>query len=215
MIWSEPGAEVLLMGLPIPLLTEDEYLKFERAATERHLYIDGEIFAMAGESPAHADITSNTIALIVNQLGDGPCRARVANTKVRSGPLPQSPKRLSGLFSYPDIVVICDEPRYLDEYQDVVLNPRAIFEALSESTEAFDRGEKFDRYQQFNPTLSDYVLISQDEPKIEHYHRKKNGKWTYECHRGLKAEVKLPSIKCRLKATDVYRRIKFKKRPGV
>jgi Uma2 family endonuclease len=202
------------MGLPKPLLTEDEYLRFERAAPERHLYFDGQIFAMAGESPAHADITSNDLLAIANQLGDGPCRARVANTKVRSGPLPRSPKRLSGLYSYPDIVVICDEPGYLDKYEDVVLNPKAIFETLSESTEAFDRGEKFDLYQQYSPTLSDYVLISQDEPEIEHYHREKNGKWTYECHRGLKAVVKLPPIKCQLEASDVYRRIKFKKRPG-
>jgi Uma2 family endonuclease len=202
------------MGLPKPLLTEDEYLKFERAARERHQYVDGEIFAMPGESPEHADITSNTLVLLGNQLGDGPCRARVANTKVRSGPLPRSPKRLSGLYSYPDIVVICDEPRYLDENEDVVLNPKAIFEVLSESTEAFDRGEKFDRYQQFNPTLTDYVLISQDEPKIEHYHREKNCRWTYECHRGLKAVAKLPAIQCQLKAANVYRRISFKKRRG-
>src|SRR5262249_17935042 len=211
---AESANEVLLMGLPKPILTEDEYLKFERAVPERHLYFDGQIFAMAGESPAHADITSNALLAIGNQLGDGPCRARVANTKVRSGPLPRSPKRLSGLYSYPDIVVICDEPLYLDEYEDVVLNPKAIFETLSESTEAFDRGEKFDRYQQYNPTLSDYVLISQDEPKIEHYHREKNGKWTYECPRGSKAVVKLPTIKCQLKASDVYRRIKFKNRLG-
>jgi Uma2 family endonuclease len=202
------------MGLPKPLLTEDEYLKFERAAPERHVYVDGEIFAMAGESGAHADITANTLLTLGNQLVDGPCRARVANTRVRSGPLPRSPRRAAGLYSYPDIVVICGEPRYLDEYRDVVLNPKAIFEALSESTEAFDRGEKFDRYQEYNATLTDYVLISQDEPKIEHYHREKNGKWTYECHRGLKAVVKLPSIKCQLKAAAVYQRIKFQTRRG-
>jgi len=203
------------MGLPKPILTESEYLKLERAAQERHLYVDGEIFAMAGESPEHGDITSNTLIALGIQLGDGPCRARVANTRVRSGPLPRSPRRSAGLYSYPDIVVICGEPRYLDQLQDVVLNPKAIFETLSESTEAFDRGAKFDRYQEYNPTLTDYVLISQDEPKIEHYQREKNGKWTYECHRGLKEVVNLPSIKCRLKASEVYRRIKFKKRPGI
>jgi Uma2 family endonuclease len=123
--------------------------------------------------------------------------------------MPSSRKRPSGLYSYPDVFVICDEPKYLDEFKDVVLNPTAIFEVLSESTEAFDRGLKFLRYQQFNPTLTDYVLVSQDEPRIEHYHRERNGKWTYEIHEGVKTVLKLASIKCRLKVSDVYRRVKF------
>ena len=200
------------MGLPRAILTEDEYLQFERAAFERHQYLDGEIFAMAGESGEHGDIVTNTLIELGLQLGDGPCRARVANTKVRSGPLPKSPKRPAGLYSYPDIVVICDEPKYLDERHDVVLNPKAIIETLSKSTEAFDRGVKFTRHQQYNPTLTDYVLISQDEPQIEHYHREKNGTWTYQCHQGLKAIVKLASIHCRLRAAQVYRRVNFEKR---
>jgi len=202
------------MGLPKAILTEDEYLKLERAAFERHQYFDGEIFLMAGESGEHADITSNTVIALGNQLGDGPCRVRVANTKVRSGPLPKSPKRPAGLYSYPDIVVICDEPEYLDEHEDVILNPKVIIEALSKSTEAFDRGAKFTRYQQYNPALADYLLVSQDQPQIEHYHREKNGKWTYQCHLGLKAVVELASIRCRLKAMQVYRRVKFKPRNG-
>lgn len=197
------------MGLPKPILTEDEYLKFERAAPERHIYVDGEIFAMAGESPEHGDIASNIQASLHGQLEDSPCRVRAANTKVRSGPLPKSANRTAGFYSYPDIVVICDEPEYFDEYRHVVLNPKVIVEVLSESTEAFDRGLKFERYQKFNPTLTDYVMVSQDRPQIEHYHREKNGTWTYQLHEGLKAVVKLTAIKCRLKAAEVYRRIKF------
>ncbi len=99
------------MGLPRANRTEDEYLAFERAAEERHIYVDGEIFAMAGESPKHGDITANAFASLYNQLDDSPCRARVANTRVRSGPLPESRKRPTGLYSYPDIVVICAEPK--------------------------------------------------------------------------------------------------------
>src|ERR1700691_4923991 len=101
------------MGSPKTILTEDEYLEFERAAEERHIYVDGEIFAMAGESGEHGDVTANVLASLHNQLDESPCRVRVANTKVRSGPLPKSPKRPAGLYSYPDIVVICDEPKYL------------------------------------------------------------------------------------------------------
>lgn len=197
------------MGLPKPILTEDEYLKLERESEERHQYVDGEIFAMAGESGEHGDITANTAYLLMAQLRDGRCRVRIKDTKVRSGPMPRSAKRSAGLYSYPDIVVICDEPEYLDDFEDVILNPKVIVEALSESTEAFDRGIKFARYQKYNPTLTDYVLISQDRPQIEHYHREKDGKWTYEIHEGLRAIVKLESIKCRLKASEVYKRINF------
>ncbi len=197
------------MGLPKSILTEEEYLAFERDAQDRHIYVDGEIFAMAGESLEHGDITSNVLASLHAQLRGTPCRVLTKDTKIRSGPLPRSPKRPAGLYSYPDVVVICDEPEYLDEFKDVILNPKVIVEGLSESTEAFDRGLKFARYQKYNPTLTDYVLVSQDRPQIEHYHREKNGKWTYQIHEGRKAIVKLASIRCRLKAVDVYERIKF------
>jgi len=195
------------MGLAIPILTENEYLKLERSSEERHQFVDGEIFAMAGESGEHGDITTNIAASLYNQLDDSPCRVRIKDTNVRSGPLPKSPRRPAGLYSYPDIVVICDEPKYLDEHKDVVLNPKVIVETLSESTEAFDRGIKFQRYQSYNPTLTDYVLVSQDRAHIEHYHREKNGKWTYERHEGLKAIVTLKAIKCQLKAAQVYKRV--------
>jgi Uma2 family endonuclease len=198
------------MGLPKPVLTEDEYLAFERAAEERHIYVDGEVFAMAGESDPHGIITSNLHGLLFMQLDDSPCQLRIKDTKVRSGPLPKSPRRPAGLYSYPDIVVICDEPKYLDEFKDVLLNPKVIFEVLSESTESFDRGTKLQRLRKHNPTLTDYVLVSQDKPQIEHFHREKSGKWTHEIYEGLSAVVKLESIKCRLKASDVYKRVKFK-----
>jgi len=197
------------MGLPKTILTEDEYLAFERAAEERHIYVDGEIFAMAGESGEHSDIITNTAYSLVHQLGDGPCRVRIKDTKVRSGPIPRSPKRPAGLYSYPDIVVICAEPKYLDDFHDVILNPKVIVEALSESTEVFDRGDKLRRYQKYNPSLADYILISQDRPQIEHFRREKDGSWKYTIHEGLNVVVKIESIKCRLKASDVYKRVKF------
>jgi Uma2 family endonuclease len=190
-------------------LSESEYLKLERTARERHQYLDGESFAMAGESWEHGSISVNIVRSLGNQLEDGPCRVQVKDLKVRSGPLPKSTKRPAGLYSYPDIVVVCDEPKFLDEYRDVLLNPSAIIEILSDETEAFDRGKKFTRYQQYNPSLTDYVLVSQEQPLIEHFHREKNGTWTYQSHEGLNAIVKLPSIKCRLEAADVYKGIKF------
>src|ERR1022692_2256810 len=118
------------MGLPKTILTEDEYLAFERAAEERHIYVDGEIFAMAGASEEHNDISVNAVVSLSIQLGDGPCRVWDKDVKVRSGPLPKSPRRPAGLYSYPDIIVICDEPEYLDDFEDVILNPKVIVEAL-------------------------------------------------------------------------------------
>jgi len=197
------------MGLPKTILTEDEYLAFERAAEERHIYVDGEIFAMAGESWAHGEIITNTLVSLGNQLDDSPCRVRSSNTKVRSGPLPKSPRRPAGMYSYPDIVVICGEPQNPDDFRDVILNPKVIVEALSESTEAFDRGDKLRRYQKYNPSLTDYLLISQDRPQIEHFRREKDGSWKYTIHEGMKAVVKIENIKCRLKATEVYKRVQF------
>jgi Uma2 family endonuclease len=197
------------MGLPKTILTEDEYLAFERAAEERHIYVDGEIFAMAGGSPAHHTICTNVVISLGNQLADGPCQVWTQNARVRSGPLPKSPKRPSGLYSYPDIIVICDEPKFLDQHEDVLLNPKALVEVLSESTEAFDRGDKLHRFQKYNPSLTDYILIRQDRPQIEHFRREKDGSWKYTIHEGMKAVVKIETIKCRLKATEVYKRVKF------
>jgi Uma2 family endonuclease len=91
------------MGLPKAILTEGEYLRFERGTQERHQNIDGEIFAMAGESWAHGSITVNIVGALVPQLGDGPCKVRVANTKMRSGALPRRPRRPGGLYAYPDV----------------------------------------------------------------------------------------------------------------
>lgn len=199
------------MGLPKlqPRLTEQQYLAVERAATERHVFLDGEIHAMAGESPAHGDISANLIGTVVIQLKGSPCRARTKDTKVRSGPTLSSGETKRCLFSYPDVVVICDEPEYLDEQEDVILNPKVIMEILSASTEAFDRGEKFLRYQTWNTSLTDYLLISQDQPRIEHYTRQPDGAWLYRHTIGVGASVEIPSITCTLKLADVYDRVAF------
>jgi Uma2 family endonuclease len=192
-----------------PIFTVDQYLAYERASEERHEYLDGEIFGMAGESPYHADIAANASASLVVQLRGTPCRARIKDTKVRSGPTPTAGRNTTGLYSYPDIVVICGEPEYHDRLRDVVLNPSSIVEVLSPSTEAFDRGVKFTRYQTWNPSLKDYVLISQEEARIDHFHRQDDGTWTLRKYEGLDAIVAISSIGCSLKLADVYDRIDF------
>lgn len=192
-----------------PRYTVDEYLARERAAETRHEYLDGEILAMAGESLEHGTITVNLVGLFYLQLKGKPCQALTKDTKVRSGPIPLSGRSTQGLFSYPDIVIVCGDPEFHDAYRDIILNPTAMVEVLSPATEAFDRGEKFSRYQTWNPTLSDYLLVLQDRPQIEHYRRQPDGSWIYRRYTGLEASVRLESLQCTLKLADVYDRVVF------
>lgn len=168
-------------GRSLPRYTIEEYLSIERRSEDRHEYVDGSIFAIAGESGAHADISTNLVAEVSVQLRGAPCRVRSKDTKAHSGPTPR-PGTTKGFFSYPDLVVICGEPLYHDEHQDVTLNPVVIIEVLSVSTEGFDRGEKFHRYQLWNPTLTDYVLVSQKAFVVEHFNRQSDGAWTYKIY---------------------------------
>lgn len=192
-----------------PCYTVDEYLILERAAEDRHFFLDGEIVAMAGESNAHGEITMNLAGLFASQLRGTPCRGRIKDTKIRSGKTPMPGQSTRGLFSYPDIVVICGEMEFHDAFEDVVLNPTTIVEVLSPSTEAFDRGEKFKRYQTYNATLREYVLVSQDRPDVEVFARQADGSWQYRRYTGLDATIALPSIQCTLKLADVYDRVVF------
>jgi Uma2 family endonuclease len=197
-----------------PLYSTEDYLAFERGAGERHEYLDGFIYAMAGESPkpaditpTHADISANLVGLVHEQLRDSPCRVRTKDTKIRSGP--RQRQTMKGLFSYPDVVVICGEPEYLDDHQDVVTNAAVIVEVLSESTEARDRGAKFHRYQAWSPTLTDYVLVSQVAPLIEHFQRQADDSWSYHIYQGIENSFTIKAINCTLKLAEVYARIAF------
>jgi Uma2 family endonuclease len=190
------------------LYTIEEYLAMEREAEERHEYLDGHIFLMSGESDAHGDISAYLAGLLHSQLRGTPCRMRIKDTIVRCGPTPRSGSR-KGLFSYPDFVVICGERQYHDKHTDVVLKPTVIIEILSASTERFDRGEKFLRYQEWSPTLSDYMLVSQTRPAIEHFIRQADGSWSYHLYSGLEQSFFIKSINCELRLADVYERVEF------
>jgi Uma2 family endonuclease len=189
----------------------DEYLALEREAVERHEYLDGEIYEMAGESPEHGTICTNIGGQLYNQLRGKDCRVFSKDMKVRSGPTLRR-GAFKGLFSYPDLVVVCGELKFLDDRRDVLLNPTVIIEVLSPSTEAFDRGEKWARYQTWLPELSDYVLVSQSAPRIDHY-RRARGEWIYTLADGLEGRLRLDSIDCELLLADVYDRIVFPAEP--
>lgn len=195
------------------LYTVEEYLELEREATERSEYIDGEIYLMAGESDEHGDISVSLIGELRAQLKGTDCRLRAKDAKVRSGGFePKADQSTKGMFSYPDLVVICGAVKYHDKKKDVILNPKIIIEVLSDSTEVFDRNNKFTRYKMFNETLTDYVLVSQDKPQVEHFIRQDDNSWKVYTYLGLDKICRIESIECELKLSEIYDRIKFSKK---
>lgn len=186
----------------------DEYLAIDRASEGRYEYLDGEIYAMAGESPAHGDICTNLTGLLYLHLRDGFCHVFSKDTKVRSGPKPL-PGRKEGLFSYPDMVIICDEMQFHDEHRDVLFNPVVIIEVASPNTEEFDRGAKWLRYQRWLSTLIDYVMVAQDDAQVEQFTRNQQGEWVYSVVSGLEREIEIKSIDCKLRLADIYARVVF------
>ena len=199
------------MSLPqtVARHTVEEYLALERESEERHEYVDGQIYAMAGESTEHADISVNLVRDVSTQLKGTPCRVWTKDSKVLSGPAIRHSRSTRGLFSYPDLVVVCGEPRFLDEHQDVLLNPTVIIEVLSPATESFDRGEKFRRYRTQIPSLTDYVLVSQALPLIEHFRRQTNDEWILSAHSEIESSFQIATINCTLHLSEVYDRVTF------
>jgi Uma2 family endonuclease len=187
----------------------EEYLVMERESEERCEYLDGEIYAMAGESPEHGAICINIGGQLYNQLRGKDCQAFSKDMKVRSGPSPRSGYGPKGLYSYPDLLIVCGELKFHDEHRDVLLNPTVIIEVLSPATEAFDRGEKWARYQTWLPELSDYLLVSQVKPQIDHFQRQAGGEWLYSLIRGLGESIELNSVGCALQLAEIYDRIAF------
>lgn len=114
-----------------------------------------------------------------------------------------------GLFSYPDLAIVCGEPLYHDDKQDVLTNPKVIFEVLSPSTQNYDRGEKFLRYTNTLETLTDYVLISQDAPFVEHFQKQADGNWLKFEVSGLESILKLAAVECDVPLSELYYLVDF------
>ena len=199
------------MALPQSKLvcTVEQYLEFERQSEERHQFIDGEIFEMAGESLAHSRIGTNFIRELSTTLRGKPCEVLSPSMKIRSGPHIKGMRNTKGLFSYADCLVVCGQPLFHDDHKDVLLNPTVVVEVLSHSTQSFDRGDKFRRYQTWNESLEDYVISWQTRPRIEHFQRRPDGKWLMEFVEGLESTLRLESIDCELRLSDLYDRVEF------
>jgi Uma2 family endonuclease len=189
------------------LITPEQYLAFEREADERHEWLDGVIRQMAGESPQHSIICSNVNASFNLQLRGKPCATFSPNMKVYSRLATDT--AMKGLFSYTDTLIVCGPPQFHDQHGDVLTNPKVIVEVLSDSTEKYDRSEKFERYAQ-NSSLTDYILISQHRACVEHFARQEQGVWQYYRATTLTDIIHLASIDCHLPLVEVYDRIEFK-----
>jgi len=186
------------------LFTPEEYLTLERASEHKSEYLEGEIYAMAGGSPEHNTITANLTIRIGMQLLGRSCQVFTSDMKVRSSTL--------SLFAYPDLSIVCGKPQYHDAHRDVLTNPTVIFEVLSDSTEAYDRVQKFANYQ-INESLIDYLLVAQKEPHIDHFARQGEDQWLLTSYRGLDARVYIASIDCTLRLSEVYDRVEFPPKP--
>lgn len=189
--------------------TVEEYLRMERASEVRHEYLDGEIFEMAGETVSHGRICTNIIISLGAELRDKGCDIFTKDMKVRSGALPSPRRVMRGLFSYPDLLIVCGTPQFHDEYTDILLNPQVIIEVLSEATEAFDRGEKFQRYREHLPSLTEYILVAQVRAYVEHFTRRSAGRWELVSCEGPDGVLDLSSLDCRLRLAEVYDRVEF------
>lgn len=194
-----------MSAIPKKKLTEAEYLAIEREAEFKSEFFDGEMFAMSGGKLAHNRIKENLARHIGNQLEDGPCFVVTSDMKVKV--------LKSGLYTYPDIVIICGSAEHPDpESTDILLNPAVIIEVLSPSTQDYDRGAKFRNYQKIK-SLREYHLVAQDEPVVERFVRQANDDWLLTTTTGLDGELTFGTIPVRVGMAKIYVGVIFPDKP--
>ena len=182
------------------LLTPQEYLAIERKAEYKSEFYAGEMFAMAGAGWKHASIKANVARHAGNQLAEGPCQILTSDMRVKVD--------ATGLYTYPDIVVVCEEPRFEDDVFDTLLNPRVIVEVLSDSTEEYDRGTKLKHYRKIS-SVQEVVLIAQDRPLVERYVRQADNGWLLTEFVEITERFEFSSVPVKIAMTDIYRGMEF------
>ena len=183
-----------------PYLTPEEYLALERQAETKHEYVDGEVFAWAGASRKHNLIALNIAGELRQQLKGKPCEVYPGEMRVKAP--------ASRAYVYPDVVVVCGEPKFEDDYVDTLLNPTIVFEVLSKSTESYNRLAKSTYYRTIE-SLSEYLLVAQEEYRVEQYVKQDAGRWLLTEVRSLDSVIELESIGCSLALRDIFDRISF------
>ncbi|HMF57805.1 MAG TPA: Uma2 family endonuclease [Pyrinomonadaceae bacterium] len=185
---------------PKTFLTPEEYLTLERKAEYKSEYIAGEVYAMVGASRRHNLIAGNIFGELREQLKKRMCEVYTSDMRVR---VPAT-----NLYTYPDVIVVCGEPKFEDEHVDTLLNPTVLVEVLSRSTASYDRTKKFGYYRTIE-SLAEYLLVAQDEYKVEQYARQQDGRWLLSDISSLEGVVNLDSIQCALSLADVYDKIEL------
>ena len=183
---------------PKTYLTPEEYLAAERKAEYKSEYLHGEVFAMVGASRKHNLIAGNVFGELRQQLKGKACEAYTNDMRVKVSSV--------GLYTYPDVVVVCGEPQFEDSYIDTLLNPTLLVEVFSESTESYDRDKKSGFYRTIE-SLAEYLLISQDEYRVEQYVKQSDGRWLLTDVRSPDGIVELASIKSMLALKDIYDKV--------
>ncbi len=184
-----------MSAAPKHRFTVAEYLARERTAEHKSEFFNGEIFAMPGASPQLNIIKDNLIGEIGSALRGSPCRTFPSDQRVKVD--------RTGLFTYPDIVIVCGQPRYDADDPHTLVNPQVVIEVLSPTTEAYDRGAKFRHYQQL-PSVREYVLVSQEQALIERFERQLDDRWLLTTFAGTAAEVSLGTVAVRFPMQAVY-----------
>jgi Uma2 family endonuclease len=189
-----------MSSLPKHRMTPEEYLKYERAAEYKSEFYDGEVFAMAGASRNHNLIVANVVAELRTHLKKRPCQVYPSDMRVKITE--------SGLYTYPDVVVVCDEPKFEDNEFDTLLNPTLVVEVLSKSTAGYDRGAKAQHYRKVS-SLKDYLIVAQDLAHVEHYLRQPDGGWQIRDYDKLEDVIPLKSIEFELAVAEIYDKVAF------
>lgn len=177
--------------------TEAQYVQQERMSPGKSEYYHGEIFAMSGATREHNLVVANLVRPLGSQLHEQPCEVYPSDMRVR---IP------TGLYTYPDVTVVCGEPQFVDDTRDTLLNPLVVVEVLSKSTEAYDRGKKFEHYRSVD-SIRHYVLVTVDRAHVEVYSRDPNSQWVLSEANGMVSAIELPAIQSRLVLADVYHKV--------
>ena len=187
-------------ALKASIITAEEYLARERIADYKSEYFNGEIFAMAGASESHNIIAGNIFATLHTQLKRRPCKVYPSGMRLKV--------QASGLYTYPDVMVVCGEAKFDDEQRDTILNPMLIVEVLSQSTESYVRGAKFAHYRKL-ASLQEFLLVLQSRPRVEQFSKQEDGRWLLSESENLKESIKLAAVDCELKLEDIYLKVDF------
>jgi len=183
-----------------PYATVEQYLAIERVALEKSEYYNGEMFLMAGASEPHNAISANVFGMLWSHFRKRGCRAYGSDMRIYT--------KTTGLFSYADAVVVCGKPEFYDDYRDILTNPMLIAEVLSPTTAEYDKGKKFELYKG-SPSFQDYLLIEQQEAKVEHWQKVETGEWLVSQYVGLEAVLEIPRYELHIPLSDIYLNIDF------